>query len=106
MKIKSALAIPLIALATFAVPAHAEDNNKPPQTGNELQQHNGQDGIPNPENHEGGEGREFKHQITESEESGFEIVQFLVVGGAIVVAALLAYSAGKRSKKKKEDQGK
>jgi hypothetical protein len=90
MRIKSAVIAPVIALVAFAAPVHAEDD----------QNRNGQPGVVNPEGR--GEGHDrggFKHEINESHEN-FEAIQFIVIGGALVIALLLAYSAGKRNRKK------
>lgn len=89
MNFKRLFLIPLIALFSFATPALAEDDNQP------IQPNSGQSGIRNPEggNHEPGE---FKHQVDERHEGSGELIQFVIVGGALVIAALLAYQAGKR----------
>jgi hypothetical protein len=89
MKFKSALAIPVIGLLAFASPVHADDDHGNP----------GAPGIQNPENHGPGDGRNFEHRIDDRHE-GFEGIQFLIIGGALVVAVFLAYTAGKRSRKK------
>lgn len=98
MKLKSLLIAPVIALFAFTSPALADNDNG-------ANQNQGENSGPrNPENHEGGEGREPKHRIGEFGEGGFEGIQFVVVGGAIVVAVLLAYNAGKRNRKKKDQE--
>ena len=69
--------------------------------GGQVSPNSGQGGIRNPEeNH--GEGGEFNHRVDDSHEGSLEVVQFVLVGGAIVIAAFLAYQAGKRVRKKKE----
>lgn len=100
MKLKSAVIVPVIALIAFAAPVHAADDQTPPRDGSGQQDRNGQSGIENPEGRgEGHDRRGFEHEINESHES-FEIVQFVLIGGALVIAVLLAYSAGKRNRKK------
>jgi len=100
MRFKSALVAPVIALVAFTVPAHAEDDQNPPQQESGQLNRSDQPGIQNPEERDGKNSREkFEHHINESNE-GFEIIQFVLIGGALVVAVLLAYNAGKRSRKK------
>ena len=90
MRIKSALLIPVIGSLAFASPVYADDDQGTP----------GAPGIQNPEVHGPGSGG-FEHHINEGHE-GFEGIQFLIIGGALVVAVFLAYTAGKRSRKKNE----
>ena len=96
MKLKRLLIAPAIALCAFATPAFADNDNAP------LPSESGQGGIRNPENHESGEKHEPRHRIDEFGESGVEAIQFVLIGGAIVIAVLLAYNAGKRNRKKKD----
>lgn len=91
MKIKSALLIPVVGLLAFASPAYADDDHGTP----------GAPGIQNPEVHGPGDGNKFEHHINEGHE-GFEGIQFIIIGGALVVAVFLAYTAGKRSRKKND----
>ena len=96
MKFKLILFAPILAAMAFATPAIAEDDGQnPPAT-------TGQNGIQNPEGPGQKERGGFEHRINESGENGFEAVQFLLIGGALVVAVLLAYNAGKRNRKKKD----
>ena len=98
MKIKSLLLAPVIALLAFATPALADNDDAPHQN------QSGQPGVRNPENHEKGERGEPNHRINEFGEGGFEAIQFILIGGAVVVAVLLAYNAGKRNRKKKDQE--
>lgn len=94
MRFKSAVLAPVIAMIAFAAPVHAEDD----------QNQNSQPGVVNPEGR--GEGHErggFKHEINESHEN-FEAIQFVLIGGALVIAVLLAYNAGKRNRKKNSQE--
>ena len=47
-----------------------------------------------------GEKREYRHRVGELDDHGFEWIQFALIGGALVIAATLAYNAGKRNRKK------
>lgn len=98
MKIKQILVGSTLAIFSFATPAIADNDNAPGRN------QDGQSGIHNPESHERGERNEPRHRIDEFGEGGFEAIQFLLVGGAVVIAVVLAYNAGKRNRKKKEDQ--
>ena len=102
MKSKFIFIAPALALLAFATPALADNDSQPPQPASSQQ--SGAAGIPNPENHGGREGREFEHHVDENKESGFELIQFVLIGAAIVIALLLAYNAGKRNRKKKEQE--
>jgi hypothetical protein len=98
MKIKSAFIGSAIALIAFAGPVHAADDQNPANTGtNQPAPHNPED---RGGNHERGE---FEHRVGESNE-GFQLVQFVLIGGALVVAVLLAYNAGKRNRKKNSQE--
>ena len=100
MRFKSALVAPVIALIAFTVPAYAEDDQNPPQQDSGQQNRSDRPGIQNPEERDGKNSHEnFEHHVNESKE-GFEIIQFVLIGGALVIAVLLAYNAGKRSRKK------
>ena len=104
MKFRSALVAPVIAFIAFTVPAYAEDDQNPQQATSGQQNRSGQPGIQNPEERDGKNSREkFEHQVNESKE-GFEIIQFVLVGGALAIAVLLAYNAGKRSRKKRLEE--
>lgn len=98
MKMKSFLLAPVIALLAFTTPALADNDNAPHQN------QSGQPGVRNPEKHENGERGEPSHRINEFGEGGFEAIQFVLIGGAIVVALLLAYHAGKRNRKKNDQE--
>jgi hypothetical protein len=98
MKLKTIFIAPLIALFAFTAPVYADNDNG-------GQHKNGQPGIQNPENREGGHERgEFEHHVGEFGESGFEPAEIILIGAAVAVAIFLAYTAGKRSRKKKEKE--
>lgn len=56
-------------------------------------------GIPASSFAEDGNGDRVKHEV--SEPQGFEGSQILIVGGAIVIASGLAFTIGRRTRKKK-----
>ena len=94
MKLRVGLFVPLIAIAALISPAHADnDNGKNPEQ-------NSQPGIRNPEEKDSGEKQEYRHRVGELDDHGFEWIQFALIGGALVIAATLAYNAGKRNRKK------
>lgn len=88
--------LPVIGLLAFASPVMADQDNSPSPN------QNGHSGIKNPEEHGKGERGEYRHRISEDEEHGFEAIQFVLIGGALVIAILLAYNAGKRNRKKRD----
>jgi hypothetical protein len=98
MRIRSGVLASVFALVAFAGPVHAADDQNQPSTGTN------QPAPQNPEerggNHERGE---FEHRVGESHE-GFQVEQFVLIGGALVIAVLLAYNAGKRNRKKKTQE--
>ena len=97
VKIRVGLFAPLIAMTALISPAHADnDNGKNPEQ-------NSQPGIRNPEERDGGEKREYRHRVGELDEHGFEWIQFVLIGGALVIAVSLAYNAGKRNRKKNSE---
>ena len=97
MKLKTILIAPLIALFAFTTPVFADNDNG-------GQHKNGQSGIQNPENRAGHEKGEFEHRVGEFGESGVEPAEIILIGAAVAVAVFLAYTAGKRSRKKKEKE--
>ena len=56
-------------------------------------------GIPTTVHAEDGAGDQVKHEV--SEPQGFEGSQIIVVGGAILIASGLAFTIGRRTRKKK-----
>jgi hypothetical protein len=97
MKLKTIFIAPLIALFAFTTPVFADndDNGK---------HRNGQAGIQNPENREGNERGEFEHHVGDFGEEGVEPAEIILIGAAVSVAIFLAYTAGKRARKKKEKE--
>ena len=75
-----------MSLLAFTTPAFAEDDNAP------AAPNSGQSGIQNPEGRQNGESGEFNHRVDERHEGSGEIIQFISVGGALIVAALLGTS--------------
>jgi hypothetical protein len=102
MKYKVALLAPLLAFFAFSSPAIAEDDNQSPAPN--MSQPSDHPGIPDPEKNMGKDRGEFEHHINEHGENGFEAIQFILIGAALVIALLLAYNAGKRNKKKKDQE--
>lgn len=100
MKIKHLIFGSILSLLAFTTPAFAEDDNAP------VAPNSGQSGIQNPEGRQNGESGEFNHRVDERHEGSGEIIQFISVGGALIVAALLAYQAGKRTRKKRDSEAK
>lgn len=94
MKVKSVLIAPVLSLLAFATPAVADDDGGAP-----VSPQTGQGPIQNPEERNG-ERSEFNHRINEEHEGSLDILQFFLIGGALIIAALLAYQAGKRTRKK------
>ena len=94
MKLRYWFLAPLVAMVALISPAHADsDNGKNPEQ-------NSQPGIRNPEEKDSGEKQEYRHRVGELDDHGFEWIQFALIGGALVIAATLAYNAGKRNRKK------
>lgn len=97
MRLKSLILGAILSAIAFSSPVIADSDNG----GNHNQSE--QPGIKNPEERNDGEKREYRHHIGEDGEHGFEAIQFVLIGGALVVAVALAYNAGKRNRKNKSE---
>lgn len=80
-------AVTFFALPTFSYSAFAEESPAP------LTQ---MQTPPPPHAEPEGEKREPAHRIKEEHEGSLDALQLVLVGGAIVIAAGLAYRAGRR----------
>ena len=103
MKLRHLLIFPAVAFLTVATPAIAEDQGGGEEGSGVIAPNPNSGGIQNPEGRNN-EPNNFNHRVDESHEGGGELVQFVIVGGAVLLAGALAYRAGKRSRIKKENK--
>lgn len=79
----------LLAPCAFIAPARAEQPVTTAQASTPTP-------APHDENTEVGDQGRPRHRVDESHEGGFETIQIVVVGVAVVIAVALAYRAGRR----------
>ena len=103
MKLRHLFIFPAIALLTISTPAFAEDEGGGEEGTGVIAPNPNGGGIQNPEGRNN-EPNNFNHRVDESHEGGGELIQFVIVGGAVLLAGALAYRAGKRSRIKKKNK--